>query len=114
MGAIRRAFGCTAIASLAAAVFCGIVKGADAEPITLRLHTFDSPRSIAVRLFLQPWTGEIEERSGGRLEIRVFPVLSSAVRVDKGLDAHGEEPRSPGGARREGLCPAAQSLECGR
>ena len=61
--------------ALVAALFCLLAGSAGAEQITLRLHTFNSPRSIAVRLFLQPWAEEIEERTEGRVEVRVFPAM---------------------------------------
>ena len=75
MGVIRRAIVCVLLPSLAAALFCTLASSAGAEPITLRLHTFNSPKSIAVRLFLQPWAKEIEERTEGRVEVQVFPAM---------------------------------------
>ena len=74
MKGIRRAFGHALLVLLATAVFCGF-RNAAAEPITLRLHTFNSPKSIAVRQFLQPWAKEVEERSGGRVRIEVYPAM---------------------------------------
>ena len=75
MGVTRRINVCALLPSLAAALFCTLASGAGAEPITLRLHTFNSPQSIAVRLFLQPWAEEIEERTDGRVEVQVFPAM---------------------------------------
>ena len=75
MGVIRRAIVYVLLPSLAAALFCVFSNGAGAEPITLRLHTFNSPKSIAVRLFLQPWAEEIEERTEGRVDVQVFPAM---------------------------------------
>ena len=75
MGTIRRAIVCVLLPSLAAALFFALASSAGAEPITLRLHTFNSPKSIAVRLFLQPWAEEIEERTEGRLDVQVFPAM---------------------------------------
>ena len=75
MGVIRRAIVCVLLPCLAAAAFCALASSAGAEPITLRLHTFNSPKSIAVRLFLQPWAEEIEERTEGRVEVQVFPAM---------------------------------------
>ncbi|MDE0227207.1 MAG: TRAP transporter substrate-binding protein [Gammaproteobacteria bacterium] len=62
-------------AALVAALLCALAGGADAEQITLRLHTFNSPRSIAVQLFLEPWAEEVEARSEGRVEVQVFPAM---------------------------------------
>lgn len=75
MGLFRRAVVSVLLPSLAAAVFCAHAGSAGAEPITLRLHTFNSPKSIAVRLFLQPWAEEIEERTEGRVDVQVFPAM---------------------------------------
>ncbi len=61
--------------ALVAALFCALASSAGAEQITLRLHTFNSPRSIAVQSFLQPWADEIEERTDGRVEVQVFPAM---------------------------------------
>ena len=46
-----------------------------AEPVELRLHTFNSPSSIAVTEFLRPWAAEVALRSGGRVTIRVYPAM---------------------------------------
>ena len=75
MGVIRRAIVYALLPSVAVAIFCALSNGVGAEPITLRLHTFNSPKSIAVRLFLQPWAAEIEERTEGRVEVQVFPAM---------------------------------------
>ena len=75
MDMIRGAVGRAAAAWLAAGIFLACVNGAHAEPITLRVHTFNSPKAIVHRLFLQPWAREVEERSGGRVDIEVYPAM---------------------------------------
>ena len=75
MGMTRRAFGLAAAASLATGIFLAHLNTAAAEPITLRVHNFNSPKAIANRLFLLPWAKEIEERSEGRVEVQVFPAM---------------------------------------
>lgn len=75
MGVIQRAVVYVLLPCLAAALLCAHASSAGAEPITLRLHTFNSPKSIAVRLFLQPWAEEIEERTEGRVDVQVFPAM---------------------------------------
>ena len=75
MSVIRRTTVHALLPSLAAAMFCALAGSAGAEPITLRLHTFNSPKSIAVRRFLQPWAEEIEEKSEGRCDVQVFPAM---------------------------------------
>ena len=75
MGVIRRVIVYVLLPSLAAALFFALSNDAGAEPITLRLHTFNSPKSIAVRLFLQPWAEQVEERTEGRVDVQVFPAM---------------------------------------
>ena len=72
MNVIRRAAGWV---SLAACVLGAPMNGSSAEPITLRLHTFNSPKAIANQLFLEPWASEIEARSNGRVTVQVFPAM---------------------------------------
>ena len=75
MGVIRGAFGQAAVALLAAGISLACVNAAKAEPITLRVHTFNSPKAIANRLFLEPWAREVEERSAGRVVVEVYPAM---------------------------------------
>ena len=75
MGIIRRAVVNIPLPAFVAALFCALASNAGAEPITLRLHTFNSPKSIAVQWFLQPWAEEIEERTEGRVEVQIFPAM---------------------------------------
>ena len=70
MGVIRRIAGSAALALL-----CSVPNHVYAEQITLRLHHFNSPKSIAHRLFMQPWADEIEKRSEGRVKIQIFPAM---------------------------------------
>ena len=75
MNGIRGVIGRTLLGLLATGVLCGLLNAAAAEPTTLRLHTFNSPKSIAVRQFLQPWAAEVEQKSEGRVRIEVFPAM---------------------------------------
>ena len=72
MGVTRRAAGRT---SLAVCILCGSISSFGAEPITLRLHTFNSPNAIANQLFLVPWAEEVEAGSNGRVTVQVFPAM---------------------------------------
>ncbi len=63
------------LALLAAGLLLGFPVVAAADPITLRLHTSNPPNSIAVTRFLRPWAVEVEEKSGGRVRIEVFPAM---------------------------------------
>ena len=75
MSVMRGAAVQAAFALLATAVLCSLPTGAGAEPITLRLHNFNSPKAIANRLFMQPWAEEIERKSEGRVAVQVFPAM---------------------------------------
>ena len=75
MRMILNALCCAAPASLAAGLLLASLGSADAEPITLRLHTFNSPKAIAVQQFLLPWAKEIELRSEGRAIVQVYPAM---------------------------------------
>lgn len=48
---------------------------ASADTITLRLHTFNSPQSLAVRSFLEPWSETIAEASQGQVQVQIFPAM---------------------------------------
>ena len=76
-----------ALGSVAVAMLCALLATADAEPITLRVHTFNSPKALAVRSFLVPWARELEERSGGRLQVQVFPSMQLG---GKASDLYGQ------------------------
>lgn len=72
---IRRLVICAMVTLLASPLFCLPPSSADTERTTLRLHHFNSPKSIAHRLFIQPWADEVEKKSGGRVKIQVFPAM---------------------------------------
>ncbi len=75
MEMLRGAAGYAMFAALCAGIVCAPSSSVDAEQVTLRLHTFSAPKAIAYRLFIQPWAQAIEERSGNRVEIQVFPAM---------------------------------------
>ena len=75
MRMILNSIRCTVFASIAAGILAANSDGASAEPVKLRLHTFNSPRAIAVQQFLLPWAREIEEMSGGRAVVEVYPAM---------------------------------------
>jgi TRAP-type C4-dicarboxylate transport system substrate-binding protein len=43
--------------------------------VTLRLHHFLPPASNGQQRFLAPWAQRIEQASGGRLRIQIFPAM---------------------------------------
>lgn len=81
------AIGRSALGSVAAAMLCALLNTADAEPVTLRVHTFNSPNALAVRTFLIPWARELEERSAGRVRVQVFPAMQLG---GKSSDLYGQ------------------------
>ena len=46
-----------------------------AETLTLRIHTFNSPKAIVVTEFLAPWAEEVAEKSNGGVVVQVFPAM---------------------------------------
>ena len=68
-------------------MLCAGLNAAEAETVTLRVHTFNSPKAIAVRSFLVPWGRALEERSGGRVRVQVFPSMQLG---GKASDLYGQ------------------------
>ena len=79
--------GRSAFGSVVTAILCALLNTAHAETVTLRIHTFNSPKALAVRSFLIPWAGELEERSGGRVRVQVFPAMQLG---GKASDLYGQ------------------------
>ena len=48
---------------------------AQAQDVTLRLHHFLPTVSNVHRFFIQPWVQKVQQESGGRLRIQVFPAM---------------------------------------
>lgn len=49
---------------------------ASAQEVTLTLHHLLSPKSLAHSQFLEPWAKRVEEQSGGRIQVKIFPSMS--------------------------------------
>ena len=79
--------GRSAVGPVAAAILCAVLSTARAEPVTLRVHTFNSPNALSVRSFLVPWARELEERSGERVRVQVFPAMQLGGRL---ADLYGQ------------------------
>ena len=59
---------------LAAAIGLALAaQGALAQDVTLRFHHFISPNGTVPALFMAPWSEKIEQESGGRIDIEIFP-----------------------------------------
>lgn len=63
-------------AALATAATAGLARNARAQsPIELKLAGFVPPRHTIWAEVLTPWAKEVEEKSGGRMIVRMFPSL---------------------------------------
>jgi TRAP-type C4-dicarboxylate transport system substrate-binding protein len=52
-----------------------LMRSASAQELTLRLHHFLPAVSNVHRHFLMPWSQKIQQESGGRLRIQIFPSM---------------------------------------
>lgn len=71
----RRQFLAAAAGTLAAPVFLRKGFAADAE-VTLKLHHFLGPKSPAQVKMLEPWSRAVEEDSGGKVKIEIYPSMT--------------------------------------
>lgn len=71
---LRRALIGAAAASLSAPAVLRIPR-AQAQEVTLRLHHFLPAVSNVHRHFLQPWARKVQQESGNRLRIQIFPSM---------------------------------------
>ncbi|MBW8268330.1 TRAP transporter substrate-binding protein [Caldovatus aquaticus] len=72
--ALRRRALLSGAAALAAPAVLRIPR-AEAQEVTLRLHHFLPAVSNVHRHFLQPWARKVQEESGNRLRIQIFPAM---------------------------------------
>lgn len=61
------------LAGIAAIAMAG---SAMAQEISLKLHHFLGPKAPAQTKMLEPWAKSIEEASGGRVKIQIYPSMS--------------------------------------
>ena len=73
-----------AAAALAAAVSLGAP--AQAQDVTLRMHTFIPPVANPGKTFLIPWAEKIEKDSGGKLKIQPFWAMQLGGKAPQLLD----------------------------
>lgn len=63
-----------------AAAFAGVlglgVHSAGAQEITLKLHHFLGPGAPAQTTLMEPWAQRVEEASGGRIKVEIYPSMS--------------------------------------
>jgi TRAP-type C4-dicarboxylate transport system substrate-binding protein len=46
-----------------------------AQEVTLKVHHFLPPPSVAHAKFMQPWADKVEQDSGGRIKIEIYPAM---------------------------------------
>jgi TRAP-type C4-dicarboxylate transport system substrate-binding protein len=68
----------TRLLQLAAAACAGalLAGSAQAQEFTLTVHHFLSPKSVTHTQMIEPWAEEVEKRSDGRIEVKIFPSMS--------------------------------------
>ncbi len=64
----------TAAAGIATATM--MMASASAQEVTLTLHHFIGPKAPAHSKMLMPWAKSVEDASGGRIKIEIFPAMS--------------------------------------
>ncbi|WP_417684123.1 TRAP transporter substrate-binding protein [Roseibium sp.] len=64
----------SAVAGLATATM--LAATAQAQEVTLTLHHLLGPKAPAQRMMLEPWAKSVEEASGGRIKVEIFPSMS--------------------------------------
>lgn len=68
-------------AAVLAAGAASLAAPADAQEYTLRLHSFGSPTSLDHTAHLDRWAEAVEEDSGGRIEVEVYPAMQLGGRA---------------------------------
>lgn len=66
----------TRIAAAALAATTALVGAAQAQEVTLRLHQFLPPQANVPRLVIDVWERNVEEQSGGRIEIERYDAMA--------------------------------------
>lgn len=63
-----------------------VVKPADAQDVTLRMHTFIPPVANPAKTFLIPWAQKVEKESNGRIKIQPFWAMQLGGKAPQLLD----------------------------
>ena len=72
--------------TLAAALALLCALPAAAQEVTLRFQHFVSPASANPTYFMRPWAEAIEEQSGGRIEVQLFPAMALGGKAQSQYD----------------------------
>ncbi len=73
-------------AASAALTYALLGAAAFAAEVTLRLHHFLGPESIAHQLLIEPWAARIEQASGGRIAIEIHPEMGLGGKATELVD----------------------------
>ncbi|RDC73981.1 C4-dicarboxylate ABC transporter [Rhodovulum sp. 12E13] len=57
-----------------------------AQEVTLRFQHFVSPKSANPTYFMQPWADAVEEQSGGRIEVELYPAMALGGKAQSQYD----------------------------
>jgi len=79
---MTRPFSTLAAATLGAA----LALPAAAQEVTLRFQHFVSPKSANPTYFMRPWAEAIEEQSGGRIEVELYPAMALGGKAQSQYD----------------------------
>ena len=71
MSVLRKTLGA---AALAGAVLLGGA-AAPAQDVTLRIHHFLPPPAPVPANFITPWAEKVEQESGGRIKVEIYPTM---------------------------------------
>ncbi len=75
------------LATLAAATLgAALALPAAAQDVTLRFQHFVSPKSANPTYFMRPWAEAIEEQSGGRIEVELYPAMALGGKAQSQYD----------------------------
>jgi TRAP-type C4-dicarboxylate transport system substrate-binding protein len=58
------------------ALSLALTGGSMAQEVTLKLHHLLGPKSPAQTNMLEPWAKKVEEDSGGRIKVEIYPAMS--------------------------------------
>lgn len=61
--------------AIAGAISLAAATALNAQDVTLRFQHFVSPKSANPTFFMQPWANKIENDSGGRIKVEIYPFM---------------------------------------
>ncbi|MBL8698802.1 MAG: TRAP transporter substrate-binding protein [Alphaproteobacteria bacterium] len=71
----------TVVASALAAGAAAAAQPARAQQVTLRIHHFLPPQAPVPAGFIEPWAKRVQDQSGGRLKVEIYPAMQLGGRA---------------------------------